>query len=555
MIAAVKSAVLAGRGVRLAGLARRAVPRRGALLVFVLATLLALPFLWLVAQAVRAGGDTTLGLATVAGSFGVTLLVAAATLALTCVAGVGCAWLCVMCRFPGAGVMRVALALPLAMPPYLLAYIYSSALEEAGLGLFRGVTGTVLSLSMANYPYVFLFATAAFLSQPCHLYSTARVLGLTPWQTFLRVSVPVARPAIMAGLALVLMETIGDFGVAERFGLPTLSVAVYDVWQNRGDFGGASQLALVTMLVVLALVFVEQGARARHKHYAGTNRSFCCDRSYHLGGGRAALALGACSGLLLVSFVVPFLALARMSLRAGEAAWRQALLDGFANSLLLALAVSAAALGLGVLLAAAARMERGRRSRARALFAKLSLTGYAFPGTILALAVMGACFGLAEQLRAAAGLDIRGALATSIAMVCVGLTVKFVIITYTAGESGLKRIPPSMPASARLAGLGSLQTLLRVHIPLLRPALLAALMLVFVDVVKELPVTLLLRPLGFDTLSTYVFQYASDEELLRAAPSGLLIVLLGLPAMVVLRHLMNQGWRATGVAASAPKQG
>lgn len=552
MTAATKPALPAGRGVWLARLAR---PRRGAILVLALATLVALPFLWVALQAVRAGGDTTLGLSAVLGSFRVTLALAAGTLALTGVVGVGLAWLCVMCRFPGAGVMTIALALPLAMPPYLLTYVYASALDAAGVGFFRGLPGAILSLSLANYPYVFMFATAAFLSQPCHLHSAARVLGLTPWQTFRRVSVPVARPAIMAGLALVLMETVGDFGVAEHFGLSTLSVAVYDVWQNRGDFGGASQLALGTMLLVLAAVFVEQGARTRRRHYAGAGRSFCCDRSYPLRGARAALALGACASVLLVAFGLPFLRLAWLSAGAGGTAWRLALADGFANSLWLALAVSAVALAVGVLLAAAARMERGRRSRVRGVLAKMALTGYAFPGTILALAVMGACFGLAAELRAATGVDVRGVLSTSIAMLCAGLTIKFVIITYVASESGLRKIPPSMPASARLDGLGSLQTLLRVHLPLLRPALLAALMLVFVDVVKELPVTLLLRPLGFDTLSTHVFQYASDEELLRAAPSGLLIVLTGLPAMVVLRHFMNQGWRGAATEGSPAKQG
>lgn len=552
MSVAAKPAPLAGRGVRRV---RLALPRRGAVLVLALAAVIALPFLWVALQAVRAGGDTTLDLPAALVSLRVTLAVAAGTLALTGAVGVGLAWLCVMCRFPGVGVMTVALALPLAMPPYLITYIYSSTLDAMGAGFFRGLPGAVLSLSLANYPYVFMFATVAFLSQPCHLYSTARVMGLTPWQTFRRVSVPVARPAIMAGLALVLMETIGDFGVAEHFGLPTLSVAVYDVWQNRGDFGGASQLALATMVLVLAVVFVEQGARVRHRHYAGPHRSFCCDRTHRLRGGRAALALGACATVLLLAFGLPLLRLAWLSAQAGGAAWRLALADGFANSLWLALAVSAVALVVGVLLAAAARMERGRRSRVRGVLAKMALTGYAFPGTILALAVMGACFGLADWLRAATGIDPRGVLSTSIVMLCAGLAIKFVIITYVASESGLRKIPPSMPASARLDGLGSLQTLLRVHLPLLRPALLAALMLVFVDVVKELPVTLLLRPLGFDTLSTHVFQYASDEELLRAAPSGLLIVLTGLPAMVVLRHFMNQGWRSAAAEVSPAKQG
>ncbi len=530
------------------------IPRLGTLVVMFISLLMLLPFLWLVYQATKGGMSTSLEVASLLRSLGLTATVVAGTMALTLAVGVGCGWLCVMCRFPGVGLMQVALLLPLTMPPYLVAYIYSSLFEETGLGFFRGVTGTILSLSFATYPYVFLFAMTAFLLQPCHLYSSARVLGLTPVQTFLRVSVPVARPSIIAGLALVMMEAMGDFGVAEYFGLSTLSVAVYDTWLNRGDFGGASQLALITILAVFFAVFAERLGTMRHRHYTQAGKSFCCDQSYTLRGANAALALATCLMVLLLAFAVPFFTLLRLSFSAGAASWRLALQDGMLNSFLIAAVVSVLTLVTGILLAVGARGERGRHGGARKLFARLSVTGYAFPGTILALAVLGSCFGLAALLKPV-GIDLRVFLVSTVFMLCVGLTVKFLIITHSAGEAGLKKIPPSISGVARLNGMGTLATVVRVYLPLLRPALLASLMLVFVDVIKELPLTLLLRPAGFDTLSTYVFQYASDEEILRAAPAGLLLVVMGLPAIIVVRQFMDPRWRAVSMQGDTVKRG
>lgn len=517
-------------------------PGFGAVMVFAFCAALLMPFAWLGYQALFAPEPSALDAAGVGRSLGITAALLAGTLSIALVIGVGCAWLCVMCRFPGSALMKVFLLLPLTVPPYLFTYVYSAMFDAMGVTFFRGMPGAILSLSLTTYPYVFLFSTIAFLLQPCHLFSTARVLGLSPGAIFFRVSIPVARPAIIAGLALVMMETMGDFGVAEYFGLPTMSVAVYDTWLNRGDFRGAAQLSMITMLVMFAILVLERAARARREHYSHARRSYCRDRHYPLAGWRAGAALAACVAVLAVAFAAPAFHLARLSLIAGADAWRKVLGDAAANSFALGLAVSSATLAVGVLLSVASRPERGRRGRARAALAKLSLTGYAFPGTILALAVLGACFGLADALKGV-GVDIRPLLSASLLMLCLGLVIKFVIITYSACDAGLKKIPPSMSSAARLSGMGSLETLLKVHLPLLKPALLAALMLVFVDVIKELPLTLLLRPLGFDTLSTYVFQYASDEELLQAAPSGLLLVVMGLPAVAILRRFMDQQWR------------
>ena len=545
MIAHIKSAVFAVRpGLRLRP------PGLGGVFVFALAGVLLLPFVWLLHQAVGGGFLEALDGRMALRSFGVTAVLVGGTLALALAIGVTAGWLCVMCRFPGSESMKVCLLLPLTMPPYLLAYVYAELFEGTGLGFFRGMTGAVLSLSLATYPYVFLFSTIAFILLPCHLFSTSRVLGHTPMQTFFKVSLPIARPAIIAGLALVMMETIGDFGVAEYFGLPTLSVAVYDVWLNRGDFAQAAQLSLLTMLAIFAVLVVERMARMRHQHYTHRRRDYCCDQSYQLEGGKRWLALAFCIAVLSAAFGIPLLRLCWLSLNAGADAWLQILRNGATNSFMLALAVSVLTLVLGALLGLVSRADRGRRSPLRAWAAKASLTGYAFPGTILALAVLGVSYSLAD-LFAAAGFNVKPLLAATVLMLCLGLTIKFVIITYSACDAGLRKIPPSMSSAARLNGMGTLETIVKVHLPLIRPALLAALMLVFVDVTKELPLTLLLRPLGFDTLSTYVFQYASDEELRRAAPSGLLLVVLGFPAMIVLRRFMEQQWR--GSAADAPR--
>lgn len=490
---------------------------------------------------------------------GATLTLAIGVGLMTLIAGVAAAWLVTMCRFPGRQFFEWSLLLPFAVPAYVIAYVYTDLFEYAGpvqgalrswfgwsssrdywFPEIRSMGGAIAMLSLVLYPYVYMLARAAFLEQCGTIRAASRSLGCSPWQSFIRVSVPMARPAIAVGLSLVLMETLNDFGTVDFFAVNTLSVGIYDTWLSQGNLGGAAQIACSTLVFVVLLIALERMGRARQKHFnsnLGKRRD-----SYTLRGAGAWAAVAFCSLLLVGGFGVPLWVLGTYVVQNFSSYWDAQFTRIALNSLLLSLAAALTAAFLGVLLAYGKRLQRGRLVSALVGVAKL---GYAMPGAVLAIGVLIplAAFDnalddfLRQHFELSTGLLLSGTLFALL----FAYTVRFLAVAAGAIESSLEKVTPSMDRAAHSLGRNSWQTLWQVHFPLIRTGILSGALVVFVDCMKELPATLLLRPFGFETLATYVYQFASDEMLERSALGSLMIVLVGLLPVILLSRAMGQG--------------
>ena len=437
-----------------------------------------------------------------------------------------CAWLVTMYRFPGRELFSTLLLLTFAMPAYVLAYVYADLSSEwanvVGFPDFRSLGGAIVIMALTTYPYIYVFAKAAFWEQSCHIYSSARVLGCTPWQAFLKVSLPIARSGISIGVALAAMEILNDIAVAEHFGLNTLGIGIYDVWFNRNDTISAVQLSMTALLLVVILVALENYGRSRQRYYTTRQKCYCCDRPYELSGVWRIAAPLFCATPVILGLLFPLTVLAIYSWESES--WGVALGGVVLNSLLFSSVAAGLTLVLGCVLAVSSRLSDSHYLWIKPV-AKLAQSGYAFPGTILALGV----------------LSITGAWGAQIGLLLLfAISVRFLVISAGAFEAGLDRISPSMSSAARGSGAGLFRVLTQIYFPLFKPAAIGALLLLFIDILKELPMTLILRPLNFETLSIHVYQYASDEELAQAAPAALLIVFLCLCALVLFDRAMTE---------------
>jgi iron(III) transport system permease protein len=475
----------------------------------------------------------------------------------TLVLGIGTAWLVTMCQFPGRSLFEWALLLPFAVPAYVIAYVYTDLLEYAGpvqtwlrtvfqwqsardywFPEIRSMGGAVCMMSLVTYPYVYLLSRAAFLEQSVGSLDAARILGLSPWQSFLRVSLPSARPAVAVGVALVLMETLNDFGTVDFFAVRTLTAGLYDVWLGMGNLGGAAQIASVMLMFVLLLIGLERIGRRRQQQFQSARR-FQRLPGYRLGGIRAAAALIFCALPLLAGFIVPAALLATYALRYWEQSWSAAFRGYAWNSLALSGGAAMLAMSLGVFLAYSRRLHN---SRTLALAVRTASLGYAMPGAMLAIGVIIPLAGLDNLLdglaRRYVGISLGLLFSGTVFALLFAYVVRFLAVAYGSVESSLGKVTPTMDMAARSLGLGPGRTLLRVHLPLIRGGLLTAFLVVFVDTMKELPATLILRPFNFETLATHVYQYASDELLEQCALAALMIVAVGLlPVILVSRTI------------------
>jgi iron(III) transport system permease protein len=464
--------------------------------------------------------------------------------------GVGAGWLVAAYDFPGRRLLEVAMILPLAMPAFVLAYAYTDFLDTSGplqswlravtgwsIGGYwfpqvRSLPGAALFLALALYPYVYMLARNAFAERSESLAEAARSLGLPAPLVWWRVTWPVARPAVVAGLTLVTMETLADFGTVNFFAVDTFSAGIYRAWQGLGDRAGAARLALVLLAAVLALVWVERRQRGRMAFHARAPRPA---RVRPLRGARAWLATIACATPVVLGFVLPTVLLLRAAsgqgsagdLRVAQWAANTALLSGLAVAVVVPLALG---------LAYAVRLASARWIAAVATVAG---AGYAVPGIVLGVGLL-AVVGWVDRLAAVwpgTGLLLGG---TAVAVV-YAYCVRFFAVAQHGLEASLKRISPSMDASARTLGAGQFEMLRRVHWPLLRPSIATAALLVFVDCLKELPATLVLRPFNFDTLAVVAYNFAADERLGEAAVPSLVIVLVGLLPVTVLARSFRRG--------------
>jgi iron(III) transport system permease protein len=479
---------------------------------------------------------------------------------LTLLTGTGTAWLVTMYRFPLRRQFEWLLLLPLAMPTYIIAFCYLELFDYSGVvqtglrALFgfrnaqdywfpdiRSLSGAIFVMSMVLYPYVYITARASFLAQSVCVLEVSRTLGRSATATFWQVALPLARPALAAGAALALMETMNDIGAVEFFGVRTLTVAIYDTWLDRNSLAGAAQIASVMLACVFALLLAERGLRAgrRFHHTTGKYRHLPEDG---LPGIRGGLAAAACALPVLFGFLLPASVLVHDALAHVAAVLAPEFWEAAGNSLGLASAAAALSVLFAVVLAYARRQTRSKLVHSVSAVASLS---YAVPGTVLAIGLLIPLARLDNGIDALmrslfdlpTGLVLSG---TAFALV-LAYTIRFLAASLGAVEAGFSKISRNIDAAARTLGASVSEMSWRVHLPLLRPALGAAALLVFVDSMKELPATLLLRPFNFDTLATQVFTLASLYRYEEAGLSALTIVAASLAPVLLLHGIIVAG--------------
>jgi iron(III) transport system permease protein len=492
-----------------------------------------------------------------AGATADTLVVLTGVGLLCAVIGAGLAWLVTAFEFAGRRLFDWALLLPMAVPTYIVAYAYLDILHPVGpvqtvlraiLGIdsprdfrlpdVRSMAGCIILLSFVLYPYVYLTTRAVFLMQSANLLDAARTLGTGRRGVFLRVALPLARPAIVVGLTLVLLETLNDIGASEFLGVRTLTVAVYSTWVTRSDLPGAAQISLTMLLIVTALVLIERRAR-RHRQYVNDAQHPRPLAPHRLMGWRAGAAAAACATPVLLGFVVPALYLAHATAaRVRFAGVPTTIARETLNTVTLSLAATGLALVAGVAVAYAERLGRGGIS---ASLARIASLGYAVPGTVLAIGLLPVVTGIEAVTDAATqrflGVPTGLFLLGTGAAVVYAYVVRFLALAAGGVEAGLSRIPTSLDDAARTLGSAPLSRLRSIHLPIARPALATAALLVFVDSMKELPATLLLRPLGFETLATHLYGEAVRGTYEDGAIAALLIVLAGLIPVLILARI------------------
>lgn len=497
------------------------------------------------------------------GSLQTTLLLMAGVGVITAAVGVGTAWIVTMCAFPGRKILDWALLVPLAVPTYIVAFAYIEILDYTGpvqsliRSLFgfktsreywfpeiRSLGGAVFVMSAVLYPYVYLTARASFLIQSASMLDVSRTLGASPYGLFFRIALPLARPAIAIGVSLALMECLNDIGAVTFFGVRTLTFSVYDVWLNRSSLSGAAQLALAMLVMVLLLIWLERLGRSRQRFDAGGSSKQRAPTRFTLTGFRAGLIFAVCFLPILFGFVIPGLLLADRASRRLDTLLTPGFLETVWNSFSLAAIAALITVVISVALAYALRINNKGPLKAAV---RLASVGYAIPGTVLAIGILIplATFdnALDAWMRDTFGIKTGLLLLGSGTGLVYAYVVRFLAVSYGQVEGGFGRITPHLDMAARTLGRNSGQTLTQVHIPLLKPILLSAALLSFVDCMKELPATILLRPFNFETLATTVFEAASREAFEEAALPSLAIVLVGLIPVIYLARSSAASFR------------
>ncbi len=529
-----------------------------------LAFVVALPILGILVSFLSPAGDTWPHLRDTllpAMAYNSLMLIVGTGIGVTAI-GVATAWLVTACAFPGRRVFEWALVLPLAIPTYVLAYVYTDFLQHPGavqtalraatgwgpreywFPEIRSLEGAILLFSLAFYPYVYLLARTAFLQQSLVMLEASRSLGCTPWESFWRVALPLARPAIAAGAALALMETLAEFGAVSHFGLQTLTTGIYRLWFSFGDRISAVQLSGALVTLTLVLMVFERWNRGQAR-YDDARGALVAPRRMVLSPRAAMAAVTVCALPTLLGFALPVILLVHLSVTVGHDVLDAKYLRLIANSITLASLGAGAAVGVALLLAYAARLHPGR---AVAWMNRIAGMGYALPGTVIAVGIL---IPLArfdnlvdETARWAFGLGTGLVFTGTILALIYAYVVRFLSVSLGSVDAALARITPNMEAAARALGAGSLGTLRRIHAPMMSGGMLTAGLIVFVDVIKELPATLILRPFNFDTLAIQAYRLASDERLGEASTASLVIVVAGLvPVILLSRTIARTGAR------------
>jgi len=529
-------------------------PRRLSALAWLAAGLCVLPMAAVALAALTGGFDTlaSLGRTVLPRFVGTTVQLIVIVGAGTAIIGTGTAWLVTATRFPGRRVLEVALALPLAFPAYVLAYAYTNFLDHPGwvqtslrdltgwgprdywFPEIRSLGGAAAMLTLVLYPYVYLLARAAFLQQSATANIAARTLGQSPWGAFFRVSLPIARPAIAGGVLLALMETLADFGTVSYFNVRTFATGIYQSWFSFADRAGAAQLALCLLIVALTFAWIERAQR-REQRFHGAGRRFETMQPARLTGIRALGAIVFCTLPVILGFLLPGGLLISMAWDSGQLLFTPRYLAFLQNSLTLASVAAIVTVSAAVVLGFNARLHPTPGARAAM---RISSIGYAVPGGVIAVGLMVpfAAFdnALDAMMRANFGISTGLLLTGSIWLLVAAYMIRFMAAALSAYDAGLSTINPNIDAVARTLGRTPRTMLRGVHLPILRPSLMTALLIVFVDVMKELPATLIMRPFNFDTLAVQAHRLAADERLSEAAVPSLVIAAVGLLPVILL---------------------
>lgn len=472
-----------------------------------------------------------------------TLALGLGTSVLAILWGVSCAWLVEMCVFPGRKALGFLLFLPFAIPAYLQAYVWADLVDDGGwlpVGLgVRNLPGACIVMSLVLYPYVYMFARGAFAQRSCGLSVAARVLGCTAWGSFFRVSLPVARPAIAVGALLVFMEVANDIAIAEDYGLSTLGYHIYDVWLNRDDRQSAAAMAFILMIMAVVLVATELFSRRRQKQYEVVSHCSCSYAEHRLHGFKAVLAMS--WGMLVFSlgFAMPVIVLVYRMAK-GATVDMDRVLEAFFDTAGLVVAVAAACFAVG---GAVSLLAKSKASVALRALCKLTMVGYAFPGLVYGLGAIAIATGMASVLFDLTGMSMHWMWTTTAGLLVVALAFRFLVISSGSIESAMNAIPPGFGTACKMAGKSKVKSLLQVHLPLMRPVLTVGLLLLAVDVIKELPLTLILRPFDMQTLSVHIYQYAADEDLAGAAPAALAMVLSSVAMLALVYRWIVPAWQ------------
>ena len=472
------------------------------------------------------------------------------------VIGVPCAWLTSMCDFPGHTFLSWALLLPMAVPAYIIAYTYTGVLDFAGpvqtfireltgwrYGEYwffeiRSLGGAIAMLTLVLYPYVYLMSRAAFLEQSENTLEVSRTLGYSGRAVFFKLALPLARPAIVTGLTLALMETLADYGTVQYFSVNTFTTGILRTFYGFGDVAAASQLAGILLMFVAVLILLERYSRHRILYHASGLKK-ASSRRMVLKGGRGLMACIFCLLPILVGFLIPVSVLAYWAVFKAEMPGANFIQLAW-NSFYLAAMASLIVVSLALVLSYAIRLNNGRTVSASVGIAGL---GYALPGTIIAIGTIVPLAWLDHRIidlvKHYSGERVGLIFSGTLVALLFAYTVRFMAVSLGAVQNGLGKIKPSMDMAGRSLGMSPLKVLTRIHIPLLKGSVLTAILIVFVDVLKELPATLVLRPFNFNTLAVRAFELASDERLVDAAPASLMIVLVGLVPVILLSRSIS----------------
>ena len=483
-------------------------------------------------QFVDVGGDIAATFGRLSSSFIETTIYAAGSLLLAGVIAIPLAWLCTHCRFRGARFFSVALAMPLAIPLYLTGYIYADIFYALGISRYE-LPAAILITALALYPYLFIICTGVFGVQSKYLMQVARIEGCSKRWAFAKVTLPLARPAIVIGSVLIVMEIFNDIALAEEFGLNTLSLALFNHWMEQADMRSTFLIAIILLALAVVFLSLEEISRRQQRYYTpAAERHYGDDAIWTLSGRQQRLTLAGCGIVFGLGYLLPVGWLLKLSVRHYHHVDGQQLFVAVAQTGALIIAAIGLLCACALVLNYDRRLHRhhARRPVTRGIMSllyKIAQTGYALPGIVVAIGVL-----LIGKWISEAGIPLNPA--TLVALMIFAYGVRFMVISFGCIEHGLEKITPTTDTIARLSGARGFSLLRKVHLPMLRPAIFSCIVLLALEIIKDLPIVLMLRPFDFNTLALYVYQYASDESLELAAPYGLCIALAGGALLAVL---------------------